>query len=246
MRKILIFLLPIWLFGTSCEEAIELSAEEFIKRDRNAAATALASERAVQICLAEYGEEHESTIIALNNSGSFFMFAGEPQKALANYELSLKILQKGLGKEHKALAKPYHGVAIAQSALGRYDEAIANFGSAIRCYELGGEKMQKDLMSCYAGLGDTLYKMGDFNGAYVKHAVAFRICEEVFGTDGVNLLRAKYYALIAGDLVGLGNKTEALQNYEKALKVANKILEKSNDKHAKSLKAEVEAKIKEL
>jgi len=246
MRKILIFLLPIWLFGTSCEEAIELSAEEFIKPDRNATATALASEKAVQICLAEYGEEHESTIIALNNSGSFFMFAGEPQKALEAYERSLKILQKGFGKEHKALAKPYHGVASAQSALGRYDEAIANFGSAIRCYELGGEKMQKDLMSCYAGFGDTLYKMGDFNGAYVKHAVAFRIYEEVFGADSVNLLRAKYYALMAGDLAGLGNKKEALQNYEKALKVANKILEKSNDKHAKSLKAEVEAKIKEL
>ena len=246
MRKILIFCLPIWLLGTSCEEAIELSVEEFIKRDRNATATALASERAVQICLAEYGEEHESTIIALNNSGSFFMFAGEPQKALAAYERSLKILQKGLGKEHKALAKPYHGVAIAQSALGRYDEAIANFGLAIRCYELGGEKMQEYLMSSYAGFGDTLYKMGDFNGAYVKHAVAFRIYEEVFGADSVNLLRAKYYALMAGDLAGLGNKTEALQNYEKALKAANKILEKRNDKHAKSLKAEVEAKIKEL
>ena len=246
MRKILIFLLPIWLFGTSCEEAMQHSIDEFIKPDRDAAATALVSEKAVQICLAEYGEEHENTIIALNNSGSFFMFAGELQKALEAYERSLKILQKGLGKEHKALAKPYHGVAIAQSALGRYDEAIANFGSAIRCYELGGEKMQKDLMSCYAGLGDTLYKTGDFNGAYVKHAVAFRIYEEVFGADGVNLLRAKYYALMAGDLAGLGNKKEALQNYEKALKVANKILEKGDDKHAKRLKAEVEAKIKEL
>ena len=246
MRQILTFLLPIWLLGMSCEEAIELSAEEFIKRDRNATAIALASEKAVQICLAEYGEEHESTIIALNNSGSFFMFAGEPQKALAAYERSLKILQKGLGKEHKGLAKPYHGVAIAQSSLGRYDEAIANFGLAIRYYELGDEKMQKDLMSCYAGLGDTLYKMGDFGGAYVKHAVAFRICEEVFGTDGVNLLRAKYYVLMAGDLVGLGNKKEALQNYEKALKIANKILEKGDEKRAKRLKTELEAKIKEL
>ena len=246
MRKILLFCLPIWLLGMSCEEAIELSTEEFIKRDRNATATALAGEKAAQICLAEYGEEHESTIIALNNSGSFFMFVGEPQKALAAYERSLKILQKGLGKEHKALAKSYHGIASAQSALGRYDEAIANFGAAIRCYELGGEKMQKDLMSCYAGLGDTLYKTGDLNGAYVKHAVAFRICEEVFGTDGVNLLRAKYYALMAGDLAGLGNKKEALQNYEKALKIANKILEKNDEKQAKRLKTELEAKIKEL
>lgn len=33
MCKILIFLLPIWLFGMSCEEAIELSAEEFIESD---------------------------------------------------------------------------------------------------------------------------------------------------------------------------------------------------------------------
>ena len=87
--------------------------------------------------------------------------------------------------------------------------------------------MQKDLMSCYAGFGDTLYKMGDFNGAYVKHAVAFRIYEEVFGIDGVNLLCAKYYALMASDLAGLGKKTEALQNYEKALELANKILEKA-------------------
>ena len=104
----------------------------------------------------------------------------------------------------------------------------------------------KNLMSCYAGLGDTLYKTGDFTGAYAKHAAALRIYEEVFGIDGVNLLRAKYYALLASDLAGLGNKTEALQNYEKALELVNKILEKSNDKHAKSLKTEVEAKIKEL
>ena len=104
----------------------------------------------------------------------------------------------------------------------------------------------KKIWSCYAGLGDTLYETDDFNGAYVKHAVAFRIYEEVFGTDSVNLLRAKYYALMAGDLAGLGNKKEALQNYEKALKIAKKILEKNGDKHAKSLKAELEAKIKEL
>ena len=106
MRKILIFLLPIWLLGTSCEEAIELSAEEFIKRDRNATATALASEKAVQICLAEYGEEHESTIIALNNSGSFFMFAGEPQKALEAYERSLKFYKKGWAKSTKSWLSP--------------------------------------------------------------------------------------------------------------------------------------------
>ena len=246
MRQILIFLLPIWLFGMSCEEAIELSIEEFIKVERNATATALASEKAAQICLAEYGEEHESTIIALNNSGSFFMFAGEPQKALAAYERSLKILQKGLGKEHKALAKPYHGVASAQSALGRYDEAIANFGAAIRCYELGGEKMQKDLMSYYAGLGDTLYKTGDFTGAYAKHAAALKIFEEIFGAGGQRLLRAKYYALLAGDLAGLGKKTEALQNYEKALELVNKILEKSGDEHAKRLRSEIETELRKL
>lgn len=106
--------------------------------------------------------------------------------------------------------------------------------------------MQKDLMSCYAGLGDTLYKTGYFTGAYAKHAVALKIFEEVFGIDGANLLRAKYYALMAGDLAGLGNKTEALQNYEKALELANKILEKSGDEHAKRLRSEIEAQMKKL
>lgn len=230
----------------SCEEAMQRSIDEFIKPDRDAAATAIAGEKAAQICLAQYGEENENTIMALNNAGAFFMLANEPQKALAAYERSLKILQKGLDKEHKALAKPYHGVASAQAALGRYDEAIANFGAAIRCYELGGAKMQKDLMSCYVGLGDTLYKTGDFNGAYVKHAAALKIFEEVFGTDSVNLLRAKYYALMAGDLAGLGNKTEALQNYEKALELVNKILEKSGDEHAKRLQSEIEAEMRKL
>ena len=239
--------MPIWLLGMSCEEAIELSAEEFIKPDRNATAAALVSERAAQICLAEYGEEHESTIIALNNSGSFFMFAGEPQKALAAYERSLKILQKGLGKEHKALAKPYHSVASAQSALGRYDEAIANFGAAIRCYELGGEKMQKDLMSCYAGFGDTLYKTGDFVGAYANHSTALKIFDEVFGAGGRRLLRAKSYVLLAGDLAAIGNKSEALKKYEKSLKILDEVLKQStDDERAKALKYEIEAKIKGL
>ena len=51
---------------------------------------------------------------------------------------------------------------------------------------------------------------------------------------------------MACDLAGLGNKKEALQNYEKALKIANKVLEKGDEKQAKRLKTEVEAKIKEL
>ena len=248
MRQILIFLLPIWLFGASCEEAMQRSIDEFIKPDCNAAATAITGEKAAQICLAQYGEEHESTIIALNNSGSFFMFAGEPQKALEAYERSLKILQKGLGKEHKALAKPYHGVASAQSALGRYDEAIANFGSAIRCYELGGENMQKDLMSCYAGFGDTLYKTGDFTGAYANHSAALKIFDEVFGAaSGRRLLRAKYYALLAGDLAAIGNKSEALKKYEKSLKILDEILKQStDDERAKSLKDEIRTKMKEI
>ncbi|WP_297902362.1 tetratricopeptide repeat protein [uncultured Campylobacter sp.] len=106
--------------------------------------------------------------------------------------------------------------------------------------------MQKDLMSCYAGLGDTLYRAGDFTGAYAKHAAALRIYEEVFGIDGVNLLRAKYYALLASDLAGLGNKTEALQNYEKALELVNKILEKSGDEHAKRLQSEIETEPRKL
>ena len=106
--------------------------------------------------------------------------------------------------------------------------------------------MQKDLMSCYAGLGDTLYKTGDFNGAYAKHAAALKIFEEVFGADSANLLRAKYYALLASDLASLGKKTDALQNYEKALELANKILEKSGDEHAKRLRSEMEAQMRKL
>lgn len=87
MRKILIFLLPIWLFGMSCEEAMQLSIDEFIKPDRDAAATAIAGEKAAQICMAEYGEENENTIMALNNAVAFFMLAGELQKALEAYSV---------------------------------------------------------------------------------------------------------------------------------------------------------------
>jgi tetratricopeptide repeat domain protein len=94
MRQILIFLLPIWLFGASCEEAMQRSIDEFIKPDRDAAAMATAGEKATQICLAEYGEEHENTIKTLNNAGAFFMLANKPQKTLTAYERSLKILQK--------------------------------------------------------------------------------------------------------------------------------------------------------
>ena len=39
-------MLPIWIFWMSCEEAIELSAEEFIESDFNVAATALAGDLA--------------------------------------------------------------------------------------------------------------------------------------------------------------------------------------------------------
>ena len=65
-------MLPIWIFWMSCEEAIELSAEEFIESDFNVAATALAGEKAAQICLVEYGE-------------------GQRKRYAKNYEKSLKI-----------------------------------------------------------------------------------------------------------------------------------------------------------
>ena len=59
------------------------------------------SERAVQICLAQYGEENENTTMALNNAGVFFMLANEPQKALAAYERSLKFYKKDSEKSIK-------------------------------------------------------------------------------------------------------------------------------------------------
>ena len=68
-------MLPIRLFETSCEEAIELSAEEVIRRDCNATAIALAGEKAAQICLVEYGE-------------------GQRKRYAKNYEKSLKILDE--------------------------------------------------------------------------------------------------------------------------------------------------------
>lgn len=80
MLKILLFCLPIWLFGMSCEEVMQRSIDEFIKPDRDAVAMAIAGEKAAQICLAEYGEENENTIMALNNAGAFFMLASELQK----------------------------------------------------------------------------------------------------------------------------------------------------------------------
>lgn len=39
-------MLPIWIFWMSCEEAIELSAKEFIESDFNVTATALAGDLA--------------------------------------------------------------------------------------------------------------------------------------------------------------------------------------------------------
>ena len=107
--------------------------------------------------------------------------------------------------------------------------------------------MQKDLMSCYAGFGDTLYKTGDFTGAYANHSAALKIFDEVFGAGGRRLLRAKYYALLAGDLAAIGNKSEALKKYEKSLKILDEILKQStDDERAKALKYEIEAKIKGL
>ena len=85
----------------SCEEAMQLSIDEFIKPDRDATAMSIAGEKAAQICLAQYGEEHENTIMALNNAGAFFMLAGELQKALEAYERSLKIYKKVWAKSIK-------------------------------------------------------------------------------------------------------------------------------------------------
>ena len=102
-------------------------------------------------------------------------------------------------------------------------------------------------MGCYAGLGDTLYKTGNFTGAYANHSAALKIFDEVFGAGGRRLLRAKYYALLAGDLAATSNKSEALKKYEKSLKILDEILEQStDDERAKSLKNELEAKLKEL
>ncbi len=60
-------------------------------------------------------------------------------------------------------------------------------------------------------------------------------------------MQAKYYALLAGDLVATGNKSGALKKHEKSLKILDEILKQiTDDECAKSLKDEVGAKLKEL
>jgi tetratricopeptide (TPR) repeat protein len=68
--------------------------------------------------------DHQLTFIAATNLGACYADTGQPQKAAALHEYTLKARLRLLGREHPDTMRSRHALAVTYAALGRYDEAI--------------------------------------------------------------------------------------------------------------------------
>ncbi|OFY98852.1 MAG: hypothetical protein A2491_15500 [Bacteroidetes bacterium RIFOXYC12_FULL_35_7] len=147
---------------------------------------------------------------ALSNIGDIYLAKQDAQKAIENYEKSLKI---DIGsKDIKGQATNYNNLGVAYHKKGDYKKSIQSHEKAQKIFEELNDKT--GLFKTYNNLGNNYYKMNDFVKAEDYYNNTLKTAKAV--SDEKGQISALY---------NLGNIFKDQKKYEKALENFNKSVE---------------------
>ena len=178
-------------------------------------------QRALDITLKHFGEEHTSTAGSYHEIGVTQYQLGDYTCALQSHQHALDVRRKLFGEEHARTADSYHEIGDTQNQLGDYTTALQSHQHALDVRrKLFGEEHARTADSYYA-LGITQHELGDYTSALQSHQHALDVRRKLFGEE--NARTADSYHEIGDTQNRLGDYTSSLQSHQHALRVRRKL-----------------------
>jgi len=149
--------------------------------------------------------------VALGNMGNIYCLNGELNKALENYQKSMKLYEK-IGNK-KGLTMAYESISNVYLIKGDLDQALEYHYMALNlCEELGNTEGKATV---YVNLGIIYKTKGDINRALEYYENSMKFYEELDNKDGI----ATVYVNLGNIYVIKGKLDKALDFYKNALEL---------------------------
>jgi CHAT domain-containing protein/tetratricopeptide (TPR) repeat protein len=186
-----------------------------------AEAAAIAN-RALDLAERQFGPDHPTVSIALNNLAFVYSAQGRYGEAEPLYQRALAIAEKALGPDHPIVASDLGNLAELYRALGRSAEAEPLYKRALMIHEkaLGGDHPQvgQELNN----LGALYFAQGRYGEAESLYKRALTIAEKALGPSHRDV--GTYLNNLAGLYGAEGRYVEAEPLYRRALAIEEKAL----------------------
>ena len=178
-------------------------------------------QRALDIRLQLFGEEHSSTADSYHSLGITQHELGDFISALQSKQRALDIRLGLFGEEHSSTADSYYSLGITQHELGDFISALQSKQRALDIrLQLFGEEHSSTAVS-YHSLGVTQHARGDYISALQSIQRALDIRLELFGEEHSST--ADSYNLLATTQHAQGDYSSALQSTQRALDIRLKL-----------------------
>ena len=174
-------------------------------------------EKALQIQLQIYGEQHPSVATSYNNIGCVYSDQGDYNKALSYYEKALQIRLQVYGEQHPDVAVSYNNIGLVYSEQGDYDQALSYYEKALSIWSQINSEQHPDVAVGYSNIGSLYDNQGDYSRALSYYEKALQIQLQIYGRQHPSV--ATIYNNMGGMYIDQGDYDQALACYKKALQI---------------------------
>jgi len=181
----------------------------------NYARAARLMEKALEIDLKNFGNEHPNVAVRQSNLANVYRNLGQYEKARDLLEAALASAEKNFGQEHPNTAVRYSNLALVLQDLGDYEGAKKLLEKALASDEKNFGQEHPSTARSYSNLATVLQSLGDYEGAKKLLEAALASAEKNFGEEHPNT--AVSYSNLAGVLQALGDYEGAKNLLQKAL-----------------------------
>ena len=136
-------------------------------------------EKALQIQLQIYGEQHPSVATSYNNIGCVYSDQGDYNKALSYYEKALQIRLQVYGEQHPDVAVSYNNIGLVYSEQGDYDQALSYYEKALSIWSQINSEQHPDVAVNYSNIGSVYANRGNYNRALSYYEKALQIIQNL-------------------------------------------------------------------
>ena len=174
------------------------------------------AQRALDIWLELFGEEHSSTADSYHALSYTQHAQGDFSSARQSAQRALDIRLELFGEEHSSTADSYHSLGVTEHDLGDFSPALQAKQRALHIrLKLFGEEHSSTADSYYS-LGVTEHELGDFSSALQSKQRALHISLKVFGEE---------HSSTADSYHSLGITQHALGDFSSARQSAQRVLD---------------------
>lgn len=178
-------------------------------------------EKALEISLKIFSEEHPDIATIYNNMGLVYDSLGDYTKALEVHNKSLKIRLKIFGEEHSDVATSYNNIGLTYEAQHQYAKALIFLEKSLNIQLKVLGEIHPNVAIAYNNCGTIYYNQGLFFKALNFYEKALKVQLSIFGEEHRDA--ATSYNNIGAIYFYFGDYVKTIEFYEKSLTILLKI-----------------------